>query len=208
MTTSRRGFLVAGLSLATCPVMARAQSGNPVTAPIESFSAALLGVMKAGNATPFPQRYQMLAPAVDSAFDLQRILRVSVGSTWSSLPPDQQQKLLQVFRDFTIVTYVSNFHSFRNRTITVSPTTRPVGPDQVVTSIIQKPSRDPLRIDYVMGQSGGAWKVQDILLDGTISRVAVQRSDFRSQLAPGDASRLIALLTQKVTALSHHTIGS
>jgi phospholipid transport system substrate-binding protein len=207
-TILRRGVLAMGFSLAILPAVARAQAENAVTAPITAFSAALLSVMKAGNRTPFPQRYQMLAPAVDSAFDLQRILRVSVGPLWNSLPPDQQQRLLKVFRDFIVVTYVSNFHSYRNRTITVSPTTRPVGMDQVVTSIIQKPNRDPLRIDYVMGQSGGGWKVQDILLDGTISRVAVQRSDFTALVSRGDASRLIANLSQKVTSLSHQTISS
>jgi phospholipid transport system substrate-binding protein len=209
MTRSRRGFLTGSLSLALLPSFALAQSGgNPVTAPIEQFSAVLLNVMKAGNSTPFPQRYQMLAPAVDATFDLQRILRISVGSYWAGLPPDQQQRLLQVFRAFIVATYVSNFHSFRNRRIIVFPATRAVGPFQVVTSTINKPNRDPVRIDYVMGQSGGAWRVQDILLDGTISRVAVQRSDFASQLSAGNASRLIATLSQKVSTLSHGTVSS
>jgi phospholipid transport system substrate-binding protein len=207
-TISRRGVLAVGFSVAFLPAVAWAQAENPATAPITAFSAALLSVMKAGNRTPFPQRYQMLAPAVDSAFDLQRILRVSVGPNWNSLPADQQQRLLKVFRDFIVVTYVSNFHAYRNRTITVSPTTRQVGMTQVVTSIIRKPNRDPLRIDYVMGQIGGVWKVQDILLDGTISRVAVQRSDFTALVSPGDASRLISNLSQKVTSLSHQTISS
>jgi phospholipid transport system substrate-binding protein len=207
MTTSRRGFLTGSLSLVLLPSLAFAQSaGNPVTAPIEQFSAVLLNVMKAGNSTPFPQRYQMLAPAVDATFDLERILRISVGSYWAGLPPDQQQRLLQVFRAFIVATYVSNFHSYRNRRIIVFPATRAVGSFQVVTSTINKPNRDPVRIDYVMGQSGGGWRVQDILLDGTISRVAVQRSDFASQLSAGNASRLIATLSQKVSLLSHGTV--
>ena len=41
------------------------------------------------------------------------------------------------------------------------------------------------------------WKAVDVLLDGTISRVAVQRSDFRSLLGTGDAGALIASLERK-----------
>ena len=48
-----------------------------------------------------------------------------------------------------------------------------------------------------MRQVNGMWKAVDVLLDGTISRVAVQRSDFRNLLGAGDASALIASLERK-----------
>jgi len=52
-----------------------------------------------------------------------------------------------------------------------------------------------------MRETGGVWHVVDILLDGSISRVAVTRSDFRALLAPGDASKLIDSLRSKVANL-------
>jgi phospholipid transport system substrate-binding protein len=164
--------------------------------------------MKAGDSAPFAQRYQMLAPAIDQGFDLPRIIAVSVGSYWSSLPPAQQQKLREVFRSFIIANYVSNFHSYGGEVAAVSPATRAVGAQQVVTSTLSKPSGDVLRIDYVMGLTGAGWQVQDILLDGTISRVAVQRSDFSALLAQGDATQLIASLEQKVSTLSGGAISA
>src|ERR1700710_673271 len=130
MMVSKRSLLAAGLSVAllrvSAPAIAQAQSATPAIAPIASFNESLLGVMKAGSKTPFSQRFQMLSPAVDQTFDLERILRVSVGSAWSTLPPAQQQRLLVIFRAFTIVTYVANFHSYKGRTITVSPVTRAI----------------------------------------------------------------------------------
>ena len=50
------------------------------------------------------------------------------------------------------------------------------------------------------GQSG--WKAVDVLADGAISRVAVQRSDFRQLLANGGAPALAVALQQKVANLS------
>jgi phospholipid transport system substrate-binding protein len=209
MVASRRVLLAAACSAVIFPGLAQAQSSSAsATAPIVAWNAALIAVMKAGDSTPFLRRYQMLAPTVDQVFDLQRIIRFSVGAYWGSLPQTQQQKLIQVFRSFIIATYVANFHTYSGEISSVSPTTRPVGAQQVVTSTLSKPSGDSLRIDYVMGQADGGWKVQDILLDGTISRVAVQRSDFTALLSQGDASQLIASLEQKVSTLSSGAISS
>jgi phospholipid transport system substrate-binding protein len=207
MTVSRRRVLAFTVPLALAAGGALAQaSGAPAT--VSQFYVVLLQIMKEGRGTPFQQRYQTLAPAVDQAFDLPGILRVSVGAYWNSIPPAQQQTLLTVFRAYTVANYVSNFHSYRGRVIAVSPNTRPVGMEQVVSTTITKPSRDPLRIDYVLRNESDGWKIVDVLLDGTISRVAVQRSDFASLVSAGDASRLIATLKTKVANLSDGAIAA
>jgi phospholipid transport system substrate-binding protein len=210
MTLSRRGLLAMSLPLVLVAGGAQAQSapaasgGAPGT--ISQFYVVLLQVMKQGRQTSFQQRYQTLAPAVDQAFDLEGILRVSVGAYWGSLPDAQRQNLIAVFRAFTVATYVSNFHSYKGRVLRVSPNTRAVGSQQVVSTTITKPNRDPLRIDYVMRNESTGWKVVDVLLDGTISRVAVQRSDFASLVTQGNASQLIATLKSKVHNLSKGAI--
>ncbi|MCB8876734.1 ABC transporter substrate-binding protein [Acidisoma silvae] len=209
MLVSRRIFLAAACSTALVPPAALAQTaaGAP-TAPVSTLNAGLIAVMKAGDQTSFLERFQTLAPIVDQVFDLSRILRVSVGSYWSGLPVAQQEKLQAVFRSFIIATYVANFHSYSGEVSSISPQTRSVGAEQVVTSSLAKSSGDSLRIDYVMGQNAMGWKIQDILLDGTISRVAVQRSDFASLLSDGNATQLIASLEQKVSTLSAGAISS
>jgi phospholipid transport system substrate-binding protein len=53
-----------------------------------------------------------------------------------------------------------------------------------------------------MRQSPQGWRAVDVLLDGTISRVAVQRSDFRSLLNHGGAPALAKSLQEKTADLS------
>jgi phospholipid transport system substrate-binding protein len=194
VSASRRQLLALSLPLV---LIARSKAADaaadPATLPITQFYGVLLQAMKAGRGTPFPQRYQLLAPAVDAAFDLAGVLRISVGAFWSTLPPAQQQALFQVFRTYTVANYVANFHSYKSRVIVVQPTTRAVGQQSVVTTTITKPGGDPLRIDYVMRDETAGWKAVD----------AVQRSDFASLVSSGDASRLISSLKSKVSTLSH-----
>jgi phospholipid transport system substrate-binding protein len=44
-----------------------------------------------------------------------------------------------------------------------------------------------------------SWKIVDVLLDGSISRVAVQRSDFRHILANGGSDALVSNLQKKIS---------
>ena len=53
-----------------------------------------------------------------------------------------------------------------------------------------------------MRQTPSGWKAVDVLADGAISRVAVQRSDFRTVLAGGGGAALVAKLERKVADLS------
>jgi phospholipid transport system substrate-binding protein len=203
--TSRRFFLTV-LAALPVPALVRAQSSGPI-APIQTLNQALLQAMQAGHRTPFPQRYNMLAPVIDQVFDLMTILQTSVGLAWNQLPPEQQASLSQVFRTFTICSYAANFDSYNGQRFVVLPDTRSVGNEQVVTTQLIGPGGTN-RIDYVMRPSGDAWKAVDVLLDGSISRVAVQRSDFRRLLSGGNAEPLIRSLQSKVHQLSGGTVTS
>lgn len=195
------------LALVSLPVAARAQGAGP-SAPIAVLDNALLNAMKAGKATPFPKRFNMLAPAIEQALDLPQILRASVGLVWADLPASQKTQLAQVFRDYTVANYAANFDSYSGQSFRILPTTRSAGADRIVETEIVPASGTPTRIDYVMRQTAQGWKAVDVLLTGAISRVAVQRSDFRSLLRSGNATALIASLQRKVSSLSGGTLRS
>jgi phospholipid transport system substrate-binding protein len=134
----RRALLGFAAVAAAAPLLARGAFADPApaeaTATIDRFSAALLGAMKAGKQTSFQARYQMLAPAVEQAFDLPAVLAVSVGPRWSSLPADQQSRLLDAFRRYTVASYVANFDSYKGQSFSVSPDARTLGSGEVVVS--------------------------------------------------------------------------
>jgi len=183
--------------------LSRAAADPAAIAPIQQLCDALLSVMRAGAATPFAQRFSTLAPVVDSSFNLPVILQVSVGAAWSSLPPDQQTALQAAFRQYTVASYVNSFDNYTGQRFEVSPDIRSVSNgEQVVQTKIIPASGESHELDYVMRQDGSAWKAVDVLADGSISRVAVQRSDFRRLLATGGAQALMASLENKTADLS------
>jgi phospholipid transport system substrate-binding protein len=201
---TRRGVIL-GLALAgfvAAPSVSRAATVAEVGKPIAELNDGLLQVMRAGTRTAFANRFEALAPLVEHAFDLPGILRVSVGQHWGGLAETDRNDLQDIFRRFTIASYVANFDAFAGEHFEVLPELRAVGTDQVVATLLVPATGEPTRLDYVMRQLEGGWRAVDVLLDGTISRVAVQRSDFRALLAQGGARALIGSLQKKLADLS------
>jgi phospholipid transport system substrate-binding protein len=193
--------MIAGVPLSR-RVLADTTSADPA-ATIQRFNAALLAAMQAGERTDFSHRFQALAPAIDQAFDLPAVLSVSVGLGWASLSPDQQGRLLGAFRRYTVASYVANFNSYSGQSFTVSPDKRSLDAERVVVkSRISSVSGDSSELDYVMKQTSSGWKIVDVLAAGSISRVAVLRSDFRHLLSNGGGDALLASLQRKTNDLS------
>jgi phospholipid transport system substrate-binding protein len=199
MSARRVAALVAAASLLAVPALAQ-------EAPIQQLDAALIASMKLGKSAGFAARAKELAPAVDAAFDLPGILREVVGPTWSSIPAAQQQQLMTAFRNFTIASYAANFNGFSGQTIKIVPPIRVVGQDKIVPTTINSDGSTN-QIDYQMREVDGAWKAEDVLLGGTISNVAVQRSDFRRMLDSGGAAKLIESLNSRSAALAQGSDG-
>jgi phospholipid transport system substrate-binding protein len=199
----RRCMQIAVAAIGAAAWQRRAVADSSPTGLIKELCDALLRIMKAGSATPFAQRFAMLAPTIDRAFNLSAILQVSVGPVWTSLPADQHAALLTAFRHYTIANYVNSFNNFTGQRFDVLPEIKslPNG-EQLVQTRITSASGESHDLDYVMRQDAGATKAVDVLADGSISRVAVQRSDFRRLVARGGAQALIDSLNQKTTDLS------
>jgi phospholipid transport system substrate-binding protein len=217
----RRGLLVRGLGLGlaiSLPVATPAAAQGAAPAPplpvavpvgaspeavVASFTTGLERMMRAGTTTPFKARFDLLAQAVDRTFDLATILAVSVGARWAGMDAAVKADLSMVFRTYTIASYVANFGGHDGETFQVEPDTRASGDDRIVRTRIVPRTGDGVKLDYVMRQSDTGWRAVDVLADGTISRVAVQRSDFRGLLGrDGNTAALLDSLRRKITDLS------
>ena len=157
-------------SIALAFGLSRAAVASEVTTPVEQLHTALMAIMQAGKAAPFPQRYDMIAPVIDRTFDLEVILRQVIGPRLAALPPDQRAAVGDAFRRYTIASYVANFDTYSGQRFDVAPVVRAAGGDRVVETQIAAASGQGYVLDYVMRQESGGWKVVDVLVDGAISR--------------------------------------
>jgi phospholipid transport system substrate-binding protein len=173
------------------------------TTPIKRLDAALLAAMKAGRSTLFSQRFAALAPAIEETFDLDAVLAMSIGLGWPALPDVQKTQLRAAFERYSVATYAANFDSYDGQSFQLTPAVHRVGDgDVVVQTKLVATDRSATELDYVMRHGPSGWKAVDVLADGSISRVPMQRSEFSALLRSGGAPALTAALQQKVATLS------
>ena len=167
---------------------------------VRGFYDALLTTMRNGPTLGQSGRYARLAPVVDRVFDVPSMTRLAIGSSWAALSPAQQQQLVEAFRHYIAATYADRFDSYSGQQLQVTGE-RPNNGDVVVQTKIVKSDGDTTTLDYLMRQNQGSWQVSDVYFDGTISQVAIQRSEFYSILRRDGVDGLVMALNRKVDLL-------
>jgi phospholipid transport system substrate-binding protein len=157
--------------------------------------------MKNGRALGQSGRYAKLAPVVDRVFDVPSMTRLAIGSSWATLPPAQQQQLTEAFRHYIAATYADRFDSYSGEQLQVTGQ-RPYNADVIVETKIVKSDGETTTLNYLMRQNQGSWQISDVYLDGSISQLAVQRSEFNSILRREGVDGLVLALNRKVDLLS------
>jgi phospholipid transport system substrate-binding protein len=170
---------------------AGAASSDPAVRKIENFYAVLTDTMKRGHELGMKGRYDALAPAVDTTFDIPTMIKFVVGPTWDTMSEADHKALTEAFRRMTIADYANNFDSYDGERFDVDPNVQTKGGDRFVESKLVPKKDAPIPFIYRMRAFGGDWKAIDIYLNGYVDQLTVRRSDFASTLSGGGAAALI-----------------
>ena len=167
---------------------------------VRSFYSVLLGNMQQSRMLGESGRYARLAPVVDRTFDIPLMTRLAVGPAWASLSPAEQQQLQAAFAHYVTATYADQFDSYSGQQLQVTGE-RPTGGDIMVQTKIVKSNGETTELDYLMRPGEGSWEISDVYLDGSISQLAVHRSEFYSILRREGVDGLVIALNRKVDLL-------
>lgn len=191
---------------AAAPVRAAADSPSHAAATpaqvVGAFYSTLLHAMKDGTSLGYQGRYDALAPAMSKAFDFSTMTRIAVGPRWSTLQPGQQDSLVDAFRRFSIATYANEFDQYSGQKFEIVNAGEPAPQGIVVSTVMQQTQGKPIKFNYLLHRTAGGWRIVDIYLEGTISQLAVRRSEFTSILSRSGPDGLTSDLNEKVKRLA------
>jgi len=194
---SRRRLLAlsaAALGLGAVASVAAADM-DPAAGKIQRFYDVLLAGMKQAKDLGVQGRFEKLAPAVQDTFDMPTMTRVACGPEWGKIAADKQQALVEAFQRMTTASYASQFNDYSGQQFVVDPQVKPRNEDVIVHSELTRSDADPVVFNYLMRRVGGEdWKIEDVYLDGTISQLAVRRSEFTAILGSEGADGLLSKL--------------
>lgn len=168
---------------------------------IQSFSNVLLDVMKNAKTLGFEGRRKKLEPAVAQAYDMTAMTQGALGPASRKLSPEELARLSDAFARYNVATYAQQFDGYDGERFDVGEAKPSTGGNMLVPSQIVPRTGNPTEIDYVMYQTAEGWRIVDVLLEGTVSQVAVRRSEFSSIYRRDGLDGLVNVIDQKTAAL-------
>jgi phospholipid transport system substrate-binding protein len=193
--------LLAFLALVSVSSPGRAEDLPPPVKVVQTFYDTLLAVMKDAGKLGFQGRYAKLQPAIEQAYNLPLMTRLSIGPQWTSLSPEDQQKLTAAFSAFTIATYANRFDGYSGEKLEVDPKPSTVEAGTIVETKLIKSNGEPVELNYLMRETNGKAQIIDVYLSGTISELSTRRAEFTSVIRRDGAAGLLQLLDKRVAEL-------
>jgi phospholipid transport system substrate-binding protein len=176
---------------------APAQAQDDPAAVVQGICDTLLAVMKGGKAMGFSGREKLVAPMVARDFAIPEMTRLAIGPFATRLPPEQVARIAEAFGRWTVATYADQFDDWQGERFEVGTARPSAGDAMEVPSRIITTTGEPVELDYVMRHLDGRWKVVDVLAKGSVSQLAVRRSEFVGALRAGGPDGLVAALDRK-----------
>jgi phospholipid transport system substrate-binding protein len=193
------GLMLAGtLALVT---VARADDGS-ATAVVNRLNTALLDAMKQGDATGYQGRFDRLARVMRQVFDFDFMAEKSLGNAWSALSASDKARWRDLFSEFTIANYAANFDRFTGQQFQVVGEDASVNDSKLVKTKVVTPGADPVDLTYRLQKGTGGWRIVDVYLNGTVSELALRRSDYASVLQRDGFDALATVVHGKITDLA------
>ena len=174
----------------------RAQDAEP-KAVVSTFQDRLLATMKDGPALGFDGRYERLLPAMEDAFDLPQMARIVVGNRWAKMSEAERTQVVDLFRQFSVSTYASEFADFGGERFEVDGERGQTGLGTIVETRLILKDGTPIALNYLLRETAAGWRIVDVYLAGTISELARRRDEFGSIIRRQGVDGLIALLKKK-----------
>lgn len=138
--------------------------------------------------------YGMIDSILAPHFDFERITQGALGQHWRQATPDQQRKLVDGFKQVLVRTYARSLLSYSGQEIRYLPL-KPGSKSNMVTVSTEVRDRGaaPIPVDYRMHNSGGGWKVYDVVINNA-SLVGNYRSSFDTEIRQKGIDGLISKL--------------
>ena len=136
-------------------------------------------------------------------FDGAGIARFVLGRYWRGASGEEQQEFVKLFENYVVFVYTARLANFGGETFNIRGS-RSDGDGAIVsTDVISPGSTSPLRMDWRLVNDNGAYKINDVIIEG-VSMAVTQRSEFASvvQRNGGQVSRLIALMREKTASVA------
>lgn len=173
---------------------------SPQRDVVEQFNGTLLSLLEGDN--DFSGRYAKIEPAIQQTFDLEFMASKVIGRGWKKLTPEQKALWLETFTRLTASNYAGRFVGEKGPKFETLGEEDGSHDTKVVRTKLINPDQDDVELSYRLRETPNGWRVIDCYLDGTVSEIALRRSEYGSVLKREGFDTLVQAVNSKSDQLA------
>lgn len=201
MGGSVRGIILRSVTIVVVATRLAAAAAADPEAVVRDLNAGLLGVMKEGGTLDYEARAQRLGPIIDAAYDVPFMAEKSLGREWGNLDDAAKARWVALVREFMIANYAGRFTGYKDETFEELGKEEGAYDTVLVKTRIIVPADENVDLDYRLRKTPDGWRIVDVYLKGTVSELALRRSDYTAVLKRGGFDELSGYLRGKIESL-------
>ncbi len=160
-------------------------------AVVEALENGLIAAMRAGKAMDFTARSAFLRPLVERTLDIPRMGRFIFAANWRTFDEAAQQDFIAAFSRLSVANYAKHFDQYKGERFEAVAVEQPDEARARVRHRLIKGSGEAVAFDYLLLNSGGVWRIVNIITDG-VSDLALKRSQYAMLYNEGGLEAVIA----------------
>jgi phospholipid transport system substrate-binding protein len=196
--------MLAVLALVVGATAVGAAAGEP-DAVVRELNAGLLDVMKEAEQLGWSGRYERVGPVVDASFDVPFMAEKSLGRQWKTLAEEERMNWVALFREFMISNYAGRFDRYSGQSFEERGKEDGAYDTVIVNTRLLNPDDEDVDLNYRLHETDQGWRVVDVYLKGTVSELALRRSDYTAVMKRDGFDALSGHLRAKIEALKTGT---
>jgi len=138
-------------------------------------------------------------------FDCPGIARFVLGRYWRDASEEEQKDFVKLFEEYVVFVYTARLSNFGGQDFKIRGSRSDGDGVMVSTDVFSPGGSSPLKIDWRLVSDNGAYKINDVIVEG-VSMLVTQRSEFASivQRNGGQVRGLLAMMREKTASASAH----
>jgi phospholipid transport system substrate-binding protein len=176
------------------------------TAPtmvVDALHENLISVMKNAETLGYNGRFEQLEPVIIELFDIPFMAEKSIGRHWKTVEENNRGRLLSTFERFTVANYAGRFTGYSGQTFETFKERESKHGTVLVYSRLISEDGETVQLNYRLRPGeDDSWKIIDVLLNGTISELALRRSEYSSLIQREGFAALMTALNKRIDDLA------
>ncbi|MFP8878980.1 MAG: ABC transporter substrate-binding protein [Myxococcota bacterium] len=168
---------------------------------VDSLHSELLDVMKEAETLGYQGRYSRLVPVLNELFDIPFMAKKSVGRYWKTVDEQGRARLLATFGRFTVANYAGRFSDYSDQYFETLKVVESTHGTFLVHSKLVTPNGETVQLNYRLRPVDDGWRIIDVYLNGTVSELALRRSEYSSLIQREGFDALLTALDERISAL-------